>query len=174
MEIKDLKQHIKELMSAMGRTGTKRLVIKHEDFELELERETTIDHSRNFDTPPPIEKGYNGIEAINRPLPSSSMPIPHHEHSSLQHGHDKNTLHSEEGSTFITSPMVGTFYSSASPESPPFLKVGDTVAKEDIACIIEAMKVMNEIKAGVSGTVVEVLVSNGDPVEFGTKLYRIR
>lgn len=70
--------------------------------------------------------------------------------------------------------MVGTFYSSSSPDAPAFVKVGDIVNKDAVVCIIEAMKVMNEIKASSSGSIVEVLVSNGDPVEFGTKLFRIR
>src|SRR4029077_229169 len=73
----------------------------------------------------------------------------------------------------ITSPMVGTFYSAPSPDDPSFVKIGDKVDKNSVVCIIEAMKVMNEVKAGVSGTVAEVLVESGHPVEFGTKLFRI-
>jgi acetyl-CoA carboxylase biotin carboxyl carrier protein len=69
--------------------------------------------------------------------------------------------------------MVGTFYISPSPEDPPFIKVGERVDKNSVVCIIEAMKVMNEIKANVTGTVAEVLVETGQPVEFGTKLFRI-
>ena len=76
-------------------------------------------------------------------------------------------------STYVTSPMVGTFYTSPSPEDPPFVKVGDKIDKNTVVCIIEAMKVMNEIKANVSGTVAEVLVETGQPVEFGSKLFRI-
>ncbi len=74
---------------------------------------------------------------------------------------------------FVTSPMVGTFYTSPSPEDSPFVKVGDKVDKNSVVCIIEAMKVMNEIKANVSGTVAEILVETSQPVEFGTKLFRI-
>ncbi len=80
---------------------------------------------------------------------------------------------SKAAGKFITSPMVGTFYASASPDDPVFVKVGDKVDENTVVCIIEAMKVMNEVKAGVSGTVAEILVDNAHPVEFGTKLFRI-
>jgi acetyl-CoA carboxylase biotin carboxyl carrier protein len=73
----------------------------------------------------------------------------------------------------IKSPMIGTFYSSASPETPPFVKVGDHVGPTSTVCIIEAMKVFNEIPAEVSGQVVAVLVENGEPVEFGQPLFKI-
>lgn len=76
-------------------------------------------------------------------------------------------------STYITSPMVGTFYAASAPDEPPFIKPGDEVDRNSLVCIIEAMKVMNEVKAGLSGTIVEILVENGSPVEFGTKLFRI-
>ena len=69
--------------------------------------------------------------------------------------------------------MVGTFYSAPSPDQPAFCKVGDTVSKGQTLCIIEAMKLMNEIEAEVSGTVVEMLVENGQPVQFGQVLFKI-
>ena len=71
----------------------------------------------------------------------------------------------------ITSPMVGTFYVSADPDSPAFIKVGDTVSKDTTVCIIEAMKIFNEIKAQCTGTVAQVLVENGEAVEFGQPLF---
>jgi acetyl-CoA carboxylase biotin carboxyl carrier protein len=73
----------------------------------------------------------------------------------------------------IKSPMVGTFYSAANPESPPFVKVGDHVGPESVVCIIEAMKVFNEIQAEIAGQVAAVLVENGQPVEFGQPLFKI-
>jgi acetyl-CoA carboxylase biotin carboxyl carrier protein len=73
----------------------------------------------------------------------------------------------------IKSPMVGTFYSAANPESPPFVKVGDHVGPETVVCIIEAMKVFNEIQAEIAGQVAAVLVENGQPVEFGQPLFKI-
>ena len=67
----------------------------------------------------------------------------------------------------ITSPMVGTFYAASSPEAAPFVEVGSTVNVGDVVCIIEAMKLMNEIKAEQAGKVVQICVKNGDPIEFG-------
>lgn len=74
---------------------------------------------------------------------------------------------------FITSPIVGTFYSSPAPEKPAYVKVGDSVNAGDVVCIIESMKLMNEINSEFSGKVAEILVNNGEPVEFGQKLMRI-
>lgn len=73
----------------------------------------------------------------------------------------------------VTSPMVGTFYSASSPETPPFVKVGDHVGPDTTVCIVEAMKVFNEIPAGISGKVIGVLVENGEPVEFGQPLFKV-
>jgi len=79
----------------------------------------------------------------------------------------------EEGK-HIASPMVGTFYRSPSPDSPPYIEVGATVDEETVVCIIEAMKVMNEIKAECKGVITEVLAENAKPVEFGQKLFAVR
>lgn len=74
----------------------------------------------------------------------------------------------------IKSPMVGTFYSAPSPDAPAFVSVGQEVTPDTVVCIIEAMKVMNEIKAEVSGTVVEIAAENGKPVQFGQPLFRLK
>ena len=74
----------------------------------------------------------------------------------------------------IISPMVGTFYRSSSPEAAPFVDVGATVNEDTVVCIIEAMKVMNEIKAETSGVIAEVMVENGKPVQFGQALFKVR
>jgi acetyl-CoA carboxylase biotin carboxyl carrier protein len=74
----------------------------------------------------------------------------------------------------IISPMVGTFYRAGSPESPPFVDVGREVNEDTVVCIIEAMKVMNEIKAETKGVIAEVVAENGKPVQFGQALFKIR
>lgn len=157
MELK----HIKELMASMGRTGLKKLVIKKEGFELELEREgapSTFDildeegAAREFQALRRIPTSLPGSQDLP---PMNSPPKP------------------EVPGTFITSPMVGTFYSAPSPDDATFVKIGDKVEKNTVVCIVEAMKVMNEIKAGHAGTIAEVLVESASPVEFGTKLFKI-
>jgi acetyl-CoA carboxylase biotin carboxyl carrier protein len=79
----------------------------------------------------------------------------------------------EENLEEITSPMVGTFYRSSSPGSEAYVSIGSEVAADSVVCIIEAMKVMNEIKAEVSGTIVEILVEDAEPVEFGQVLFLV-
>ena len=74
----------------------------------------------------------------------------------------------------ISSPMVGTFYATASPDSPPYVAVGQEVTEDTVVCIIEAMKVMNEIKAEVRGVIAEVAAENGKPVQFGQALFKVK
>jgi acetyl-CoA carboxylase biotin carboxyl carrier protein len=80
----------------------------------------------------------------------------------------------EIGVTMIKSPMVGTFYAAGSPESPAFVKAGDKVRADTIVCIIEAMKVMNEIQSELSGTIIETMIENGEAVEYGQPLFKIK
>lgn len=144
-------------MAAMEKMGIRRLRIKDkEQFEIELERQG---------------------EGTSHPVPVFSHPEAHHRfptHTPPHRGpiEEKVEEKKEEGK-FITSPMVGTLYSSPSPDDPPFVKVGDRVEENSIVCIIEAMKVMNEVKAGIAGTVAEILVDSAHPVEFGTKILRV-
>jgi acetyl-CoA carboxylase biotin carboxyl carrier protein len=80
---------------------------------------------------------------------------------------------SEKDTHVITSPMVGTFYVASSPDAPQYVKVGDHVEPDTTVCVVEAMKVFNEIPAGVSGAIVGVLSENGEPVEYGQPLFRV-
>ena len=109
------------------------------------------------------------IQAATTPLvapPLANVP------SSEQ---DQSVPPTEElGISVIKSPMVGTFYRSASPDSPPFTDTGAKVGSDSVVCIIEAMKVMNEIQSEMSGTITEVLVENGEAVEYGQPLFKIK
>ena len=80
----------------------------------------------------------------------------------------------DAGLHLVKSPIVGTYYEAPSPGTPPFVKVGDTVKEGQVLCIIEAMKLMNEIEAEVSGVIARMLVANGSPVEYGMPLFGIR
>lgn len=86
---------------------------------------------------------------------------------------EKKAPEAPETGNYVTSPIIGTFYSSPSPEKPSFVKIGDTVSAGDVVCIIESMKLMNEINCEFSGKVAEIYVNNGDSVEYGQKLMRI-
>ncbi len=106
----------------------------------------------------------------NLPSPASLLPPPASSASpSVPPVPAKN-----DGTVTINSPTVGTFYSSPTPDDPSFVSVGSAVLPETVVCIVEAMKVFNQIPAEVSGTVVDVLVKNGDSVEFGQPLFRVR
>ena len=86
----------------------------------------------------------------------------------------KTKVSEDEDLYIVKSPMVGTFYTSPSPDKAPFVSVGDTVKTSSILCIIEAMKLMNEIESEVSGTIKEILVKNGEMVEYGQPLFKIK
>ena len=93
---------------------------------------------------------------------------------SRAHENDRaRTSAKEKHTVTVTSPLVGTFYRSPSPETSPFVKVGDRVAKNQVLCVIEAMKLMNEIEADASGVIKAILVENGQPVEYGQPLFII-
>ena len=106
------------------------------------------------------------ISAAPVPTPTTALPV-----SASASPPAKSA---DEGLHQVKSPIVGTFYESPSPGSPPFVKPGDTVEAGQVLCIIEAMKLMNEIEADVSGEVVKRLVNNGQPVEYGQPLFSIR
>ena len=101
------------------------------------------------------------------PIHPAPMPAaaPHPQNSA------QNEDSSEESGETITSPIVGTFYSAPAPDQPAFVKVGDTVTPDTVVCIVEAMKVMNEIKAEKSGVIKKILIENAQPVEFGQPLF---
>ena len=94
--------------------------------------------------------------------------------SATQNPHPTQGAAEEAGYAYVKSPMVGTFYRSPSPESPPFADTGSKIEEKSVVCIIEAMKIMNEIQAEVKGTVVEVLAENGQPVEYGQRLFKVK
>jgi len=107
------------------------------------------------------EKG--GSQVVHPPIHAAYPPATAPEHAKAESSE-------EDGMLAITSPMVGTFYRSPSPEAPPFSDVGDTVSVGKVVCIIEAMKLFNEIESEVSGKIAKILVENGQPVEYGQKL----
>lgn len=160
----DLKQ-IEKLMIAMGRNSMKRVAIKREGLELELERDTGPIHN-------PEQPVFCDHRLFAGFAQERSIPVDHN-NGALNKDTPVEQPRMEAAADFISSPLVGTFYCSPSPEAAPFVKVGDTVSEETVVCIVEAMKVMNEVKAGMAGRIIEVLMTNGDPVQFGSKLFRI-
>ncbi len=114
--------------------------------------------------------------AVASPLPNQPAPAAGPQHYPLPPHHappPSRPESAEPHTVVIKSPMVGTYYSSSAPDAPPFVTVGSVVHSETTVCIIEAMKVFTDIPAGVSGTIAEVLVKNGQPVEFDQLLFRV-
>jgi acetyl-CoA carboxylase biotin carboxyl carrier protein len=99
---------------------------------------------------------------------------PQHQVAHKVEVHQEKKVDEDEGLLAITSPMVGTFYRSPSPDSPAYVEIGSSVEKGKVVCILEAMKLFNEIESEVSGKVVKILVENGKSVEFGQKLMLIK
>jgi acetyl-CoA carboxylase biotin carboxyl carrier protein len=115
-----------------------------------------------------VSRGAVGATTIAQVAPTVATQASGQPQSSVE----TESAKPDDGPT-IPSPMVGTFYCAPSPEAEPFVKVGDTVAVGQIVCIIEAMKIMNEIEAEVAGRVSKVLVENGTPVEYNTPLFAL-
>ncbi|MGM0440201.1 MAG: acetyl-CoA carboxylase biotin carboxyl carrier protein [Chlamydiota bacterium] len=155
------KKQIKDLMVAMSKHGIAKLNYKKDDFELYLEK--SLAPGENTFQEDYHEKVYSAPSVTIKPSKDSS----------LASSESQVSEEPQPEGDYVTSPMVGTFYEASSPDAEPFVKVGDKVEKDMVVCIIEAMKVMNEIKAGVNGTVEEILVDSGQPVEFGTKIFRV-
>ena len=119
-----------------------------------------------------LKRGQPVIATVHAhgPAPSHLPAIP----SAMGSVRDASVAAAQEGAVFVTSPFVGTFYRSPSPDAPPFVDVGSTIKPGQALCIVEAMKLMNEIEAEFAGVVLECLVETGSPVEFGQKLFRVK
>ncbi len=138
--------------------------------EIEInEGEESIRISRIGSATPPVMAMPQMMQAAPPPA-SAAAAVPTAESPATLTAEEGTPAHS--GHT-VNSPMVGTFYRSASPESPPFVEVGQSVTEGDTLCIIEAMKILNQIEADISGTVKKIIVENGQPVEYNEPLFVI-
>lgn len=105
--------------------------------------------------------------------PAQTFEIPQFAPSASTQTVEQGTVEQVKSGNFIKAPIVGTFYAATSPDKPPIVKVGDKVKKGDLLCIVEAMKIMNEITSDFDGEIAEILATNEDMVEYGQKLFRI-
>ncbi len=127
------------------------------------------------DGPTRIRLRRRGVEVVSTAQSPVYAPAPVQIHAAPSSAAPSATppLAATPAGLVIESPMVGTFYASTSPDSPPLVSVGTAIRSDTTVCVIEAMKVFTDIPAGLSGTVTEVLVKNGQPVEFGQPLFRL-
>ncbi len=151
----DLKD-IRKLVELMDDHGLSHFRLEKEEFELELKKGTDVEAAKALLSAMP---SVSAAPAVTATAPVAAQPA----------GGDSQAAAPKGDS--ITSPMVGTFYGKPSPEANVFLNVGDTVSEGQTICIIEAMKVMNEIKAEKSGVVTEICIQDGTPVQYGDDLF---
>lgn len=155
----DLKQ-IKQIIELMKRSELTEFAVEEEGFKLKIRRGTNglpiVTSTRGSAAPFPVDMpAQTASSAAAAPVSAPAAPK------------------EEVGITYVKSPMVGTFYRAASPDSKPFMDVGGKVVENTVVCIIEAMKIMNEIESEFTGVVREVLAQDAQPVEYGQALFRI-
>ena len=149
MDLKD----IKAIIDLMKKNSVSEFELERQDFKIRLKRGTSGNGGGAEES--------QGLAYIPQSMPGAQVQVS-----------PANSAPSNE--TDIKSPMIGTFYRSPSPESASYVEVGTEVNADTVVCIIEAMKVMNEIKAEAKGVITQVLVENAKPVEFGQPLFKIR
>jgi acetyl-CoA carboxylase biotin carboxyl carrier protein len=160
----DLKE-IRQIVDLMAKNDLSYFHLKHGSFKVELRRGTDVEAAKDLLSKMPA----SGSTVAALPAPAAA-PAPAAPAASSPAAAPATQSH---GPT-INSPMVGTFYRSAAPGEESFIKVGDTVDENTVVCIIEAMKVMNEIKAETRGTVARILVDDGKPVQYGQPLFELK
>jgi acetyl-CoA carboxylase biotin carboxyl carrier protein len=153
VELKD----IKAIIDLMKKNSVSEFELEKQDFKIRLKR------GMNGGSPPVQYEDSSTVAYAPAPLAMPASPAPATQ-AQVEASNDAE----------IKSPMIGTFYRSPSPESASYIEVGAEVNPDTVVCIIEAMKVMNEIKAEVKGVITQVLVENAKPVEFGQPLFKVR
>ena len=161
MEFKE----IQDILKLVNRTDLTEVEIEKEGFKIKIRRqipENNVVYTTQSPLPIPAPA------PVVAPTPPAANPA----ETKTETGKAEDTAKSENTFTF-KSPMIGTFYRSGSPDSPPFVKVGDQITKGQVLCIIEAMKLFNEIESEVEGKVVKILIDNAQPVEYDQPLFLI-
>jgi acetyl-CoA carboxylase biotin carboxyl carrier protein len=160
-------KELKELIEFLEEKNIAEFELERGDVKVRIKRvgEPAVVHShgepRFYAVPPaPGTAGFE-MAAGSAPAPAGSTPA-------------AKEAAPEEGLHMVKSPIVGTFYEAPSPGSPPFVKVGDSVEVGQVLCIVEAMKLLNEIESDVAGEIVKKMGSNGQPIEYGQELFAIR
>ncbi len=152
---------VKNLLDLISESEVNEVSIEEGDFKLKVKKQSDAPSQLHYQMPPQQQQ----------PAPAApSAPQPAAQGGSTEEAPSE----SQPDGEVIKSPIVGTFYEAASPDSDPFVKVGDTIKKGETLCIVEAMKIMNEIEAEISGTIQKIIVENGQPVEFDQPLFIIK
>ena len=156
-------EELHRLLATLAESDIKEFRLEGEDFCLEIKRNLGTS-SDSLSSPKKIT-----TEEIDPPLPQRKIETP-----SAPSTPPPSVPGSRSDLVEVTAPMVGTFYRAPGPEEPPFVEIGSRISTGQAVCILEAMKLMNELESEVSGEVIEILVENGTPVEFGQVLMRLK
>jgi acetyl-CoA carboxylase biotin carboxyl carrier protein len=151
----DLNQ-VRELLAMLNQTDVEELCLKSSDFELT------------------IRKGSSTTASPSAPVASLPLTVEPIALQAAMNSPPPSTAANEKSWIDVTSPIVGTFYRSPAPDEPSFIEVGDVIRRGQTLCIIEAMKLMNELESEVNGEVMEIVAENGKPIQFGDLLMRIK
>lgn len=152
-------EEIKELMALFNESNMTEFHLSNEEFEVQF--------SKREEYPQVVSNAVAPVANVASPVETAPVSAP----SSAE---TQKTPQVATDAKYITSPIVGVVYLQSSPDADPFVQVGKQITSNDTVCIVEAMKIMNEIKSDFNGEVVEVLVENGQMVDFGQKLFAIR
>ena len=160
---------IRELIKLLTETGVAELEVQRGENRVRIRR-AFPGEGQEIVVPPDA-----GAASVRSSNPSSSVPAPQHAAARASSPSVQPAdMTGDPSLVIVKSPIVGTFYESPSPGAPPFVRIGDTVEPGEVLCIIESMKLMNEIEAEIAGSVVSKLVASGQPVEYGEALFAIR
>ena len=166
MDTNSLIHLIETVSKTLNAEGFEHIDLNHEGTSLTLNKKSV---STGVASPQQAVQG--SVLAAAAPIQTASAPV----EKSVSSVKEAPVADAAEGNfTYIESPIVGTFYNAPSPDMDAFVKVGDQVKKGQVVCIIEAMKLMNEIEAEIDGEIVEIMVSNEGPVEYGQSLFRLK
>lgn len=164
MDLKD----IKELIKLVNQSEVGLLQIEKDDVKIKIIHRDC--YQKNSGQAPMIVQSPSYTPQINTPTPVITNEAPANQPAAAS---NKELETPTEKYTTIHSPMIGTFYRSSGPDKEPYVKVGDTISKGDVLCVIEAMKLFNEIESEISGKIIKVLIDNASPVEYDQPLFLI-
>lgn len=160
-------KEIRDLIDFINQSGLNEVNIETDEFKISVKREPNI-KTQVIEKPSLVQQPSSTVQQNPSATEAPSPQSPTDEKKSPENGADTQGNYVE-----IKSPMIGTFYRSSSPEVDPFVKVGDSISKGETVCIVEAMKLFNEIESEVSGKIVKVLVENASPVEYDQPLFLV-
>ncbi|ALF11479.1 acetyl-CoA carboxylase biotin carboxyl carrier protein [Parageobacillus thermoglucosidasius] len=168
-------QEIRELIRLIDQSGIEEFVYEHDGTKVHMKKPAAVAPVQAVVAPAveqeQVVKPAAAAEEVKPQAPTQPVAPPT---EAKPQEPPKQEVKNTENLHKITSPMVGTFYAAPSPDAPPYVKVGDKVKTDTVVCIIEAMKLFNEIEAEVNGEIVEVLVENGQLVEYGQPLFLVK